>query len=622
MIREPLSFGLIPSIDALPAGTAVVAPDSDRFVLTTETQEDDGHQASSLLDGAVGTYWESDGHCPHYGTIKFETPVTVAAVVIYIDASDGNYCPQDFSLQAHRAPPLTGDFNCPFHLPQTTGWHLCPVIYPDDAPCPLSSVRFAVEENHSGGCDTRIHCLTVLEWRGASAKTHVPRRIHTLHFAAGLGAALPPALWPATLPVFTSFRQCAEQAPFPIPAAQPSALDPAESVKLLASVLPTDVAVFGTQAGSGSGPLADEPVLAHAALLAARSGFFAHRIACPASPNPADPPAHVAIRLHDVPQALVKAFVVHAYTGDLRMALAAAGAESVADIADPDKPISVSVPAIANALPAATPLLHQARRAALGGLAPLFAVARLLDAEPLAQACESVVFAQLTSLTVDKLVTPQFLAWVFAEGSHRLQRAVIDAFAATLSAPAVGNSPSARLYDVLVQLSARHVRELPLEVLAQTINAVGTIQAQNRKHEASLRNRAHDGERERTHDDGLGAWVAAPAPYDTVTVGATVRVCPACAEPTFGFGVVTHSSVGRVVQIGLETRDDGAIVCFPEQPDWLGVLGDLQVVVRKGLLSSLSEATPGVATVPGRDVGEVSEDTDFGDEEETILFAF
>ena len=65
-------------------------------------------------------------------------------------------------------------------------------------------------------------------------------------------------------------------------------------------------------------------------------------------------------------------------------------------------------------------------------------------------------------------------------------------------------------------------------------------------------------------------------------VGDLVRVRASVSRPTFGWGDVDHTSIGRIQSF----NDEQVIVDFPEQGSWRGLNSELEVVVgdSKGVL--------------------------------------
>lgn len=64
------------------------------------------------------------------------------------------------------------------------------------------------------------------------------------------------------------------------------------------------------------------------------------------------------------------------------------------------------------------------------------------------------------------------------------------------------------------------------------------------------------------------------APSGSISVGSRVRVRRSVESPAFGFGSVTHDSVGTVASI----TGPNCTVDFPEQPSWSGVVAEMELV--------------------------------------------
>ncbi len=60
-----------------------------------------------------------------------------------------------------------------------------------------------------------------------------------------------------------------------------------------------------------------------------------------------------------------------------------------------------------------------------------------------------------------------------------------------------------------------------------------------------------------------------------IQVGDKVRVKASVGSPTYGWGAVTHASVGVVTEV----KDDGSMeIDFPEQSFWSGSIEEMEIV--------------------------------------------
>lgn len=147
--KSSTKMDTIDPVETLPALGRPLLYNND-FTCTAKSNID---RIEKLFDENISGYYQTDASCPHWVCCHFTKPVNIEAFAIYLCQDDSSYKPERLSLSSSEDGQ---DNKFEVTLSHKTGWFIIP--------CKFRSVgllRFASEHNYTGGCDCRIHQVSI-----------------------------------------------------------------------------------------------------------------------------------------------------------------------------------------------------------------------------------------------------------------------------------------------------------------------------------------------------------------------------------------------------------------------------------------------------------------------------
>lgn len=133
-----------------------------------------GNGIAELRDNSTETYWQSDGHLPHYINIEFQRKVTISEVAILLDYNrDESYTPQRISVRAGNKHADLKEVATSELFDKPVGWKRfalkpCKAAAERDGPLRAYLLQVIVLENHQNGRDSHIRHIDVFGPRTSS----------------------------------------------------------------------------------------------------------------------------------------------------------------------------------------------------------------------------------------------------------------------------------------------------------------------------------------------------------------------------------------------------------------------------------------------------------------------
>lgn len=126
-----------------------------------------GNGIAELRDNSTETYWQSDGHLPHYINIEFQRKVTISEVSILLNYKlDESYTPQKLLIRAGNKHADLKEVAPEALFKEPVGWKRIKLRpsktgTEDDGPLRAYLLQVVVLENHQNGRDSHIRQIDV-----------------------------------------------------------------------------------------------------------------------------------------------------------------------------------------------------------------------------------------------------------------------------------------------------------------------------------------------------------------------------------------------------------------------------------------------------------------------------
>uniref|UniRef100_A0A7S1YAW7 DOC domain-containing protein n=1 Tax=Sexangularia sp. CB-2014 TaxID=1486929 RepID=A0A7S1YAW7_9EUKA len=133
-----------------------------------------GHGVQCLRDGALDTYWQSDGVLPHFVSLSFTRREIVTGLALYVDVhTDDSYTPARLRVSGSAGAGDVHD-EVTEEVSMPVGWIYLPL--PDWR---VRALQLSIFMNHENGRDSNIRQLKVFGARPPSAQPVLPPLTHS-----------------------------------------------------------------------------------------------------------------------------------------------------------------------------------------------------------------------------------------------------------------------------------------------------------------------------------------------------------------------------------------------------------------------------------------------------------